>query len=106
TAEEHFRAAFSRPANDSIWSYPPGDAQPDDLFHESVYTRGGMTLHALRKEIGDEAFFELLRTWVAEHEHGSVTTAQFTALAEKISGKELDSLFDAWLFQPRRPSAS
>jgi aminopeptidase N len=106
TAEEHFRAAFSRPANDSIWSYPPGDARPDDLFHESVYTRGGMTLHALRKEIGDEAFFELIRTWVAEHEHGSVTTAQFTALAEKISGKELDSLFDAWLFQPRRPSAS
>ncbi|MGI5273516.1 M1 family metallopeptidase [Nonomuraea sp. CA-218870] len=105
TAAQRFKTAHARPANDPIWSYPPGDARPGDLFNESVYTRGAMTLHALRREIGDRAFFTLLKTWAAEHRHGNVTTEQFTALAERLSGKRLGSLFDAWLFQPRRPSA-
>ncbi|TXK38332.1 M1 family metallopeptidase [Nonomuraea sp. C10] len=105
TADERFRAGHDRPAGDPIWSYPPGDARPDDLFNESVYLRGAMTLHALREKIGDDTFFRLLKTWTAEHEHGSVTTEEFTALAERLSGKQLDSLFDAWLFQPRRPAA-
>ncbi|MEV4102195.1 M1 family metallopeptidase [Nonomuraea sp. NPDC049649] len=104
TAEQRFRTALNRAADDAIWSYPPGDTRPDDLFHESVYLRGAMTLHALRQEIGDDTFFKLLRTWAAEHEHGNATTDQFTALAERLSGKQLGSLFDAWLFQPRRPA--
>ncbi|MFG1947910.1 M1 family metallopeptidase [Nonomuraea sp. NPDC048826] len=104
SAEERFQSAYSRPASDPIWSYPPGDAQPDDLFNESVYIRGGMALHALRKEIGDGTFFKLLKTWAAEHEHGTVTTEQFTALAERLSGKQLDTLFDVWLFKTGRPA--
>src|SRR5690606_16503037 len=70
TAEQRFRTALNRAADDAIWSYPPGDTRPDDLFHESVYLRGAMTLHALRQEIGDDTFFKLLRTWAAEHENG------------------------------------
>ncbi|MEV0614979.1 M1 family metallopeptidase [Nonomuraea sp. NPDC050404] len=104
SAEATFQELRKRPENDPMWQYPPGRAKPDDLFNSSVYTRGGMTLHALRKEIGDDTFFALLRTWAAEHRHGNVTTEQFTALAERLSGKELDALFDAWLHQPRRPA--
>ncbi|MEW9553608.1 M1 family aminopeptidase [Nonomuraea sp. NPDC050783] len=104
TAEAAFERQHRRPAGDSIWKYPPGRARPDDLFNQSVYTRGAMTLHALREEIGDRTFFDLLRTWTAEHRYGHVTTDQFVQLAERLSGKSLDSLFDAWLFQPRRPA--
>src|SRR5690606_31318186 len=46
---------------------PPGDPGPSELFVESVYLRGGMALQALREEIGDEAFFELLWEWPARH---------------------------------------
>jgi aminopeptidase N len=87
-----------------MWAYPPGRAKPDDLFNQSVYTRGGMTLHALRKAIGDETFFTLLRAWTSEHRYGNVTTEQFIDLAERLSGKDLDPLFDAWLFRPERPA--
>ncbi|MFB4291609.1 M1 family metallopeptidase [Nonomuraea sp. ATR24] len=104
TADALFASYHARPATDPIWSYPPGRARPADLFNESVYTRGGMTLHALRRAIGDRTFFTLLKTWAAEHRYGSVTTEQFVALAERLSGKQLDALFDAWLFQPRRPA--
>ncbi|MEV4289166.1 M1 family metallopeptidase [Nonomuraea bangladeshensis] len=104
TAEAIFQRNLARPAGDPIWAYPPGNAKADDLFNQSVYTRGAMTLHALRKAVGDETFFKLLRAWTAEHRYGNVTTEQFIALAEKLSGKDLGPLFDAWLFQPRRPT--
>ncbi|MBB2913400.1 aminopeptidase N [Streptosporangium becharense] len=104
TAEQLFRRNYSAPADAPIWSYPAGEARPDDLFNSSVYVRGGMTLHALRQRIGEEAFFRLLKDWNTQHRYGHVTTAEFIALAEKISGKDLDALFDAWLFTPEKPT--
>ncbi|TMR97650.1 M1 family metallopeptidase [Nonomuraea basaltis] len=104
TAETTFKKFHSRPATDPIWSYPPGRAKPGDLFNLSIYTRGAMTLHAVRRAVGDQTFFALLRAWATEHRYGHVTTDQFIELAERMSGKDLGALFDAWLFQPRRPA--
>ncbi|MCT9931625.1 M1 family metallopeptidase [Planotetraspora sp. A-T 1434] len=103
TADALFRSYYANNL-DPIWSYPPGRAQRADLFNGSVYTRGAMTLHALRKEIGDATFFALLKKWTAAHRYGNATTEEFVALAEHMSGKKLDGLFDAWLYQPRRPA--
>jgi len=80
-----------------------GDPQPDALFGISVYQRGALTLHALRSEVGDEAFFETLRTWVERHGSGSASTADFIALAEEISGADLGDLFERWLFSAELP---
>lgn len=77
---------------------PPGDPGSGELFTRSVYLRGGMTLQALRETIGDPAFFTVLRTWVDDHRGGSASTADFIALAERISGQQLDNLFLAWLY--------
>ncbi|TMR21650.1 M1 family metallopeptidase [Nonomuraea turkmeniaca] len=104
TAEATFKELHGRPASDPIWAYPPGQARPDDLFNQSVYVRGAMTLHALRQAVGDQTFFALLKKWAADHRYGHVTTEQFIELAERMSGKDLGTLFDAWLFQPRRPA--
>ena len=62
-----------------------------------------MTLHALRLEIGDEHFFDLLRTWAEQQAGDTVFTAEFIALAEQISGQELDDLFETWLYTPAKP---
>jgi aminopeptidase len=59
-----------------------GDPGPDLMFDDRVYKRGALTLHALRLRLGDGAFFDLLRDWVAGHRHGSVTTDDFVDLAE------------------------
>ena len=37
------------------------------MFDDRVYKRGALTLHALRLTVGDDAFFALLKDWVAEH---------------------------------------
>jgi aminopeptidase N len=88
----------------TFWAIPPGKPGVADLFANPVYVRGGMTLQALRMTIGDDAFFAVLRTWAAEHADGNVTTAQFVALAERISGKQLGQLFQDWLYGTTRPA--
>jgi aminopeptidase N len=78
---------------------------PSELFHTPVYDRGAMTLQALRNEVGDDSFFQTLRAWYAENKYGNVTTAEFIALAERVSGEQLDALFQEWLYEEGRPAA-
>jgi aminopeptidase N len=86
-----------------VWRTPPGKPGVQNLFGESVYQRGAMTLHALRVAVGDTAFFRILRTWAAEKKDGNARTADFVACAERVSGKRLGKLFDAWLYGTERP---
>lgn len=81
----------------------PGKVDTTQLFDPAVYFRGALTLHALRKDVGDEVFFDILKTYYAENAHSTVTTEDFIAVAERVSGAELDELFDSWLYQDEMP---
>jgi aminopeptidase N len=81
----------------TFWNLPIDDPGADDIFSFAVYQRGGMALAALRRVIGNSDFNRLLRRWVADHRHGNATTDDFTALAEQVSGEQLDAFFEAWL---------
>nr|WP_055506939.1 M1 family metallopeptidase [Nonomuraea pusilla] len=105
TLQSSFDAAYAKPADDPFWQTPPADpGGPADLFHDAVYDRGAMTLHALRRAVGDSAFFTILRTWATEHQYGNADTPAFVALAERVSGRSLTALFDAWLHKPGKPT--
>ena len=80
-----------------------GDPGPILMFDDRVYKRGALTLHALRKTIGDENFFDLLRAWTSQYHHATATTDDFRALAATFATEPLDSLFDSWLFATAVP---
>ena len=40
----------------------------------------------------------LLRQWATTKRYGNASTPEFTALAERLSGKDLDAFFRNWLF--------
>ena len=82
---------------------PPANPDPGSLFSGGIYERGAMALHALRGEIGEEAFFKMLREYVSRHAGGNVTTEDLVAVAEEIAGRDLDGLFDSWLFGETTP---
>ena len=82
---------------------PPADPGLAELFGPRTYVRGAWTLHCLRLEVEDELFFEILQEWTERYRHGNASTADFIALAEEVSGRELDELFDALLFAPVVP---
>ena len=106
SAHDAFLADYSRAATSSFWNQVIADPQRDTMFASPVYRRGGMTLQALREKIDDDAtFFKILQTWTAEHKYGNGTTAEFTALAESISGLDLDSFFKVWIYSPGKPTS-
>jgi len=91
------------PDGDPFWSVTIGDPGPGMEFDFAVYVRGAMTLQALRQAVGDGAFFTILKRWAQAQAGGNVTTDEFIALAERISGQDLGDLFDTWLFTPSKP---
>lgn len=63
---------------------------------------GAMSLHALRRHIGDDAFFRVLHDWVGSPEGEPRTTQDFVERAESVSGQQLGDFFQAWLYTPGR----
>ncbi|MGY1742437.1 MULTISPECIES: M1 family metallopeptidase [unclassified Blastococcus] len=106
TAQEQFDRLARTPAANPFWRVAIGDPGPetDGLFSESVYYRGAMTVHALRQEVGEEAFTEITREWFGSAAGEAVTTDDFVALAEEVSGRQLDELFAEWLGEGRPAS--
>jgi aminopeptidase N len=82
---------------------PTGTPTRENLFGYERYDGGAVVVHALRGQLGDDAFFELLARWVADNDGTSRTTADFIALAEEISGQQLDEFFDTWLYADALP---
>lgn len=86
---------------------PPADpGGPEFLFAPTVYLRGAATLYVLHQDLGDDKFFELLRTWVERYGGTSATTAEFEDLAEEMAGHDLTPLFEAWLRSDELPRLS
>lgn len=82
---------------------PPGSVDQANLFSMSVYERGAWVLHALRLEIGDDAFREFLRTYYARFKDDVVSTEEFIATASEVSGRDLTEFLNAWLYADTMP---
>ena len=79
------------------------DPGPQDMFDDRVYKRGALALHTLRRRIGDDSFFALLREWTSRYRHASVVTDDFIALAAQYTEDSLRPLWAAWLYSAEVP---
>jgi aminopeptidase N len=105
TAKQMFAKSYKPAAASPLWKRRTGEPGRKGMFdYFAVYTRGAMTLHALRTAVGDAAFFRILRAWTAEHRHGHATTEEFIKHAERISGHKLQPLFQEWLYKSGKPT--
>ena len=104
-ATEHHSQLAALPQNLVL-----ADPGPRLMFDDRVYKRGALTLHALRRHLGDHVFFALVQAWVAAGEHGSVSTAGFVDLVLAHDNRPaVHELLDTWLWQlpvPRLPVAT
>ncbi len=73
------------------------------MFDDRLYKRGALTLHALRSKLGDDAFFDLIRSWVAEHRFGSVDSTAFIEHAAAAGGDDVRKLLGRWLSERKLP---
>jgi len=74
-----------------------------DLLNTNSYQKGGWVLHMLRHRLGDEDFFEGIREYVRRHRHGTALTADLRAAFEDVSGDDLETFFQQWIFEPGFP---
>ena len=78
--------------------------QASQLFGNPTYTRGSMTLDALRTVIGDVAYEKVMEQWQLRYTGESHRTADFIDLAEEISGRDLTAFFSAWIYTLGKPA--
>jgi hypothetical protein len=74
-----------------------------ELFDTTSYEKGAWLLDMLRRQIGDEAFFKLLRAYAATFRDRPADSLDFWQLAEEVSGQDLGWFFEQWLMQGDLP---
>jgi aminopeptidase N len=104
-ARQWLRTSYdARAASADFWGLGIADPGRRHLFDGPVYERGAMTLQALRNRVGEDDFWTILRTWVADRAGGNGSTDDFHALAEEVSGENLTGFFEAWVFTGEKPA--
>lgn len=102
------RAAMARTRtgllrSDVVATRPVIDSVEQDLMallNANSYEKGGWTLHMLRTQVGDSAFFGGIRDYWAAHRHGNALTDDLQSAIEGRSGQKLGWFFDQWLRRP------
>jgi aminopeptidase N len=70
------------------------------VLNSNVYQKAGFTLHMLRSQVGDSAFFRGVRAYYAKYRHGNALTDDFMREVEQASGQKLGWFFDQWMRRP------
>ena len=78
-------------------------ADPMELLNDYSYERGSWTLHLLRRRLGDRAFFDGLRLYLARHADANADTGDLQAALEEASGQSLGAFFRTWTRRPGLP---
>lgn len=75
------------------------------LFNLIVYDKAAWVLHMLRRIVGDDHFFTILKAYVSDPRwsYASVKTENFLEICETISGIDLETFFQQWLYYPYFP---
>src|SRR6478752_1154982 len=79
-----------------FWDIPLENPGVGNEF-TSVYSRGPLFLHALRKQLGDDVFFTAVREFNAAHAYGNASMPEFRTFMQSKSPTDLTGFFDAWL---------
>ncbi len=101
TLNEHANAALRQRQTAGMATGNPIVA---NLFGFETYDGGAAVVHALRLEIGDEAFFALLQQWISDYTGSSQGTWAFIDAAQDVAGRDLGDFFDSWLFATTLPA--
>nr|MBK9653242.1 HEAT repeat domain-containing protein [Bacteroidota bacterium] len=65
--------------------------------------RGSLVLHMLRKQLGDEKFWQAMQLYVKQNGNKLVTTKDFQNAVEKASGEKMDWFFQQWIYKMGHP---
>jgi aminopeptidase N len=79
--------------------YVPDTSDWNRVFDSNLsYNKASWVLHMLRGMVGDTTFFQIMSTYYNEWKYNSASTADFQAVCESVSGRDLDAFFQEWIY--------
>ncbi|MEZ4696237.1 MAG: M1 family metallopeptidase [Rhodothermales bacterium] len=75
----------------------------NDLLSTNSYQKGGWVLHMLRREIGDDHFWQSIRTYYARYRDGNALTDDFESTVSDVTRRDMSWFFDQWIRRPGQP---
>jgi aminopeptidase N len=100
--DAEYRAQVTR-AGDKFWNRKLYDMGPGNEF-TAVYDKGTLALHALRRQIGDDAFNRMLKEWPAKYRDSNASWPEFEEFVQQVSGQNLRGFLDAWFRNASKPA--
>ena len=82
---------------------PPAAYDPKTFGEIQVYYGPALMWDEIRRRVGDDKFWEMVRAWPAVDPDGSSNRDDYLAWIEEQTGAELSDLFDGWLLAKRSP---
>ncbi|MCK4748599.1 MAG: hypothetical protein KAT15_16215 [Bacteroidales bacterium] len=76
------------------------------LLNKNSYEKAGWVLHMLRHQLGDELFHQCIRVFYSKFKYANALTEDFQEVVESLSGRNFDSFFLQWFYQPGHPVLS
>ncbi len=88
---------------------------PDATFNRTVYDKGALVLHMLRRVLAladgappntdfpAESLFDVLDSYGTDNSYGTATTAEFQSYCEAKYGSSMDWFFQEWIYGENRP---
>ncbi len=78
--------------------------EPIDLFDRHLYEKGSLVLHMVRTVLGDALWTKAIEHYVRKHRSTNVTTPDLQRAIEEATGRNIDWLFDEFVFRGGHPS--
>ncbi len=75
----------------------------EDMFDSHSYAKGGLILNMLRKQVGEEAFFESLKQYLEKKAFKTAEIDDLRLAFEGVTGEDLHWFFDQWFMHAGHP---
>jgi len=77
--------------------------EPIDVFDRHLYQKGSCVLWTLRGILGEEPFWQGVKSYLDSRAHDTAHSRDFQRAMERTTGRNLDGFFHQWILSPSHP---
>ena len=97
TVERNIEEALNNEIIDGSLSKSLPEFENWEDYGPTAYGRGAQMLHELRRLLGDDKFFEIIKNYVEEYRFKIATGEDFIKVCQEVSDIDLGDFFEPWL---------
>jgi aminopeptidase N len=82
---------------------PLNQPLPTHMYGPNTYDKGAWVYYMLSQQMGEQTFTSFLREYYKRYADGNASTSEVQDLAEEVSGLDLTSFFQQWVYGSGNP---